>query len=469
MQSPHADRRAYLHFGSRFPFPVNPIFFGQTFVIGNLTAATRHQPERRNFVFLRGLEGPMAEPLVGERPQRLARERFNAEVRLGYDKNDLSNVTGLARMLADEGFHSAMVFHFPVSPDCEYAYALRRALETTGLDKHASIFFYLHTNADSHYHRPDDPVFFRYHADMVRAADGIIGVSQAVRDNFVKVRVQEGGHELGLDPARSHVVRNGIDPHIYVVRSKEEIDAARKELGLAAGLDKVVSFVGRMDRLKGSDYLIKVLEHYEASTDPKDSGTGFVIATSHILNIAQSSRPFKGLMRMRRLIQEDRLKVVLDISKFTRGDSRFREDVEGMLKSYADERGLAAMLEDPLFNRLYGGMTNIPVQTVSDIYLHPSRSEAFGLAVLEAVFGGAYVISTNVGGIPEIIVDDRLGRLVEPESDKKTFVDKLVGAVRDSVRPAVYDRKGLEGYFSSYTETSMFQKFEKAVEEGIRG
>ncbi len=468
MEPPHADRRAYLHFGSRFPFPINPTFFGQTFVIGNLTAATRHMEGRRNFVLLRDIGGPLTEPLVQDKARKLASERFNADVRVGYSKERLEEMLALIGKMADEGFHSVLVFHFPVSPDCEYAYALRRGLEQAGLDRHSSIFFYLHTNADSLYHRPEEEMFSLYHRDMVKAADGVIGVSQAVRDNFVKLKVPDGEREIGLDPEKAFVVRNGIDPHIYVVRDEKEVAEARRELGLADGLEKVVSFVGRMDRLKGSDYLIKVLEHFEAAASEASKKVGFVIATSHLLNIAQSSKPFKGLLRMQRLISEDRLKVVLDISKFTRGDPRFRSDVEGLLGDFANTRGLGAALEDPLFRRLYGGMTNIPVQTISDIYLHPSRSEAFGLAILEAVFGGAYVISTNVGGIPEIVVDSRMGRLVDLDTDKNVFVAKLLSALYEAEKPKAYDRKGLEGYFGSYSDISMFRKFEKAVEEGRR-
>ncbi len=464
----HAPQKmAYLHFGSRFPFPLNPIFFGQTFVMGNLTACTRHVQDRRNYVFIREGLDPLSEPLMGEKARELAKSRFNAEIRVGYGTERVAEAASLAKSLADEGFHSAFVFHFPVSPDTQYAYALRGALGAAGLLGRSSIHFYLHTNADNHYHRPSEGRFASFHAAMARASDSIIGVSQAVRDNFVKIRVRDDGEEIGLDPARSFVVRNGIDPYIYVIRDERGLAEARRDLGLAEGLGKVVSFVGRMDSLKGSDYLIKVLEHFEASRDPKDADVGFVIATSHVLNVAQASKPFRGLLRMQRLIREDRLKVVLDISKYTRGDPRFRDDVSGLLRQFAFSHGLAGALEDPLFARMFGGMTNTPVQTVSDVYLHPARSEAFGLAVLEAVFGGAYVISTPVGGIPEIVVDERLGRLVPLESDKKTFVEKLIVEICGAKKPESYDRAWLGEYYRSYTEKAMFEGFEKAVLGGI--
>lgn len=43
-----------------------------------------------------------------------------------------------------------------------------------------------------------------------------------------------------------------------------------------------------------------------------------------------------------------------------------------------------------------------------DIFLNPSTTEAFCLAILEAAACGLYVVSTNVGGISEILPEDFL-------------------------------------------------------------
>ncbi|MHB1769633.1 MAG: glycosyltransferase family 4 protein [Minisyncoccota bacterium] len=51
-----------------------------------------------------------------------------------------------------------------------------------------------------------------------------------------------------------------------------------------------------------------------------------------------------------------------------------------------------------------------------DLFIHASRSEALGYAVLEAGCAALPVVATRVGGIPEIILDDGHGLLVQREN-----------------------------------------------------
>ena len=42
------------------------------------------------------------------------------------------------------------------------------------------------------------------------------------------------------------------------------------------------------------------------------------------------------------------------------------------------------------------------------IFLNTSLTESFGIAILEAACAGLYVVSTKVGGVPEVLPDDMI-------------------------------------------------------------
>jgi glycosyltransferase involved in cell wall biosynthesis len=66
----------------------------------------------------------------------------------------------------------------------------------------------------------------------------------------------------------------------------------------------------------------------------------------------------------------------------------------------------------------------------ADVYVHPTLSEAFGLAVAEAMACGLPVIASRVGGIPELIEDGVSGLLVEPRDTRAIAraIDSLLSA-----------------------------------------
>jgi N-acetyl-alpha-D-glucosaminyl L-malate synthase BshA len=60
------------------------------------------------------------------------------------------------------------------------------------------------------------------------------------------------------------------------------------------------------------------------------------------------------------------------------------------------------------------------IYSVGDLFIIPSGSESFGLSALEAMSCGVPVISSNAGGLPEVVVDGKNG-FVSPIGD----VDKM--------------------------------------------
>ena len=70
----------------------------------------------------------------------------------------------------------------------------------------------------------------------------------------------------------------------------------------------------------------------------------------------------------------------------------------------------------------------------ADIFCAPSRFESFGLVLLEAMQYGIPVVSTHVGGIPEVVGD--AGILVPPDD-----VDALRRALRSLIDDAALRRR----------------------------
>ena len=85
-----------------------------------------------------------------------------------------------------------------------------------------------------------------------------------------------------------------------------------------------------------------------------------------------------------------------------------------------------------------------------DLFVHTSRSEALGYAILEAGCASLPVISTDVGGIPEIIKDGEHGLLVPP-FQPDAVAERLRAMLKD---PEQAERMGnalrarIEGSFS---------------------
>jgi glycosyltransferase involved in cell wall biosynthesis len=67
------------------------------------------------------------------------------------------------------------------------------------------------------------------------------------------------------------------------------------------------------------------------------------------------------------------------------------------------------------------------------LFVLPSRSEPFGLVILEAAYYRKGIVSTGVGGVPEIVTAGVNGLLVEPD-DPKGMAEAIVALVRDPTR-----------------------------------
>lgn len=99
----------------------------------------------------------------------------------------------------------------------------------------------------------------------------------------------------------------------------------------------------------------------------------------------------------------------------------------------------------------------------SSIYCCTSRKESFGISTLEAAYYGNYIISTNVGGSPDILKNTSYGTITE--HDKDELGNHIQYAINnwDSIRkdPELVQKKVYDEFSWDYLCDKLIEKIEK--------
>jgi len=114
-----------------------------------------------------------------------------------------------------------------------------------------------------------------------------------------------------------------------------------------------------------------------------------------------------------------------------RRDAKFIIGGDGSLRKHHEELARTLGVKDYIIFTGKIERDEVPYyNAASDIVVVPSLQEAFGLVVSEAMACSKPVIGTNVGGIPEQIVDGVNGFLVETR-DPKGIAEKILLLLED--------------------------------------
>ena len=212
----------------------------------------------------------------------------------------------------------------------------------------------------------------------VEAADAVIAVSSGMRDDVLHTYP-------ALDPNRVHVVRNGIATDVWCPVQPQPGDSVLEELGVDLNRP-IVAFVGRITRQKGVAHLVAAAHYFAPEIQlvlcagAPDTPEIAAEVTSAVQKLA---RVRSGVFWVREMLPIGKIREIL---------------------------------------------------SAATVFVCPSVYEPLGIVNLEAMACATAVVASDVGGIPEVVVDRQTGLLVHYDaSDPAVFERRLGEAVNSLV------------------------------------
>lgn len=223
---------------------------------------------------------------------------------------------------------------------------------------------------------------------ILSEADHTITVSKSNHDKLMQLEIPED---------KISMIPNGYDLNLI---NPTSISKSREKLSLPVD-KKIVLSVGNLELVKGHKYLIKA---------------------------------------MKKVIQKEKDTLCLII-----GSGPQRNNLENLVKELG--------LNDSVW--LLGGKLHdeIPLWTIAcDVFVLPSLNEGNPTVMFECLGCGKPFVGTKVGGIPEIITNEKLGYLVEPKD-----TDDLANAILEALNKS-WDREYILNYAKQFTWDKIAEK-----------
>ena len=165
---------------------------------------------------------------------------------------------------------------------------------------------------------------------------------------------------MGVPKSKIQIVPNGINLLDYAHLPAE--GCFKKKFGLPKS-DKIVLYLGRIHKIKGLDVLVRAFANVATKLD----GVRLVIVGS---------------------------------------DDGYLSELKAWIKALKIENKV--LLLGPLF-----GLAKLELYADADIFVLPSRYEAFPISILEAYASGKLVIASSCKGLSKLVLNNDTGILVE--------------------------------------------------------
>lgn len=131
----------------------------------------------------------------------------------------------------------------------------------------------------------------------------------------------------------------------------------------------------------------------------------------------------KGIYDLLECIRDHKVEFQGKLKLYIGGNGEI-EHVKQLIKEYA-------IADITIFEGWVSGDKKIELLNKSDAYILPSYKEGLPISILEAMSYGMPIISTPVGGIPEIVSNGENGYLVKP-GNKEDIYKAIISLLNDS-------------------------------------
>ncbi|MDR2929869.1 MAG: glycogen synthase [Propionibacteriaceae bacterium] len=250
-------------------------------------------------------------------------------------------------------------------------------------------------------------------------ATAVIAVSDGMRHDVL-------ASYTDLDPDKVFVVRNGIDTNDFY---PDDDTAKLTQLGIDLKRPLVV-FVGRITRQKGLVHLVRAAQHFDESTQ--------------LLLLA-------GAPDTPEIEQE------------------FTEAFSALKAARSSVTWVVDMVPRVDLRRIL---------THATVFACPSIYEPLGIVNLEAMACQTAVVASDVGGIPEVVVDGVTGRLVHYDPDQaddpavvrqfeQEFAEAVNSLTRDPATAAAYGKAGRQRCIDEFSWDTIADQTIKVYRQAI--
>lgn len=132
---------------------------------------------------------------------------------------------------------------------------------------------------------------------------------------------------------------------------------------------------------------------------------------------------------------------------------------DGPLRRSLEEQAQRLSLQSSLI--FTGARRDIPeMLSLMDIFVLPSSSrEGLGMAIIEAMAMEKPTVATDIGGIPEAVLDGETGLLVRPR-DSDALARAIIELIDDPERAKAMGKKGRDRFVQKFTRKRMLSDIE---------